>query len=171
MPSQIMSFLPKSHGKTEQMELQITSMADIFTIILVFLLKSYSASVINFSVSADVKLPVAFTGAPPVETLRVEVANNAILVEGNMVTPLANFELTAAEKNPSDGVIPTLSQALKRERDRQLEIAKQNPDVKPDARVLILSDRKAPFKVVRTVLRTATEHGYTDYKLVVAEEK
>lgn len=165
-----MSFLPKSHGKTEQMELQITSMADIFTILLVFLLKSYSASVISFSVNNEVKLPVASTGTPPVETLRIEVGKNAILVEGNPVTPLSEFQLTSAEKNSSDGVIPSLSNALKRERERQLEIAKANSDVKPDARVLLLSDRKAPFKVVRTILRTATEHGYTDYKLVVAEE-
>jgi len=166
-----MTFLPHSRVKSEQMELQITSMADIFTILLVFLLKSYSASVINFTVSNDVRLPVAMTGTPPVETLRIEIAKNAVLVEGNPVTKLNDFELTSAEKPASDGVIPSLSQSLKRERDRQLEIAKQNTDVKPDARVLILSDRKAPFKVVRTVLRTATEHGYTDYKLVVAEEK
>lgn len=49
----------KKKKSSEEMTIQITSMADIFTIILVFLLKSYSTSAVNITPSNGLKLPTA----------------------------------------------------------------------------------------------------------------
>src|SRR5215210_3114047 len=85
-------FLPHGNHGNEDVALQITSMADIFTILLVFLLKSYSAGVVGVSPDKNVQLPVAKGGDQAVEALKVEVSNGSVLVEGKPVARLSNYE-------------------------------------------------------------------------------
>ena len=59
----------KSRPQSEEMSLQITSMADIFVIILVFLLKSYATSSVNVNPMAGMSLPEAHAGDAPIEAL------------------------------------------------------------------------------------------------------
>jgi hypothetical protein len=56
------------------MALQITSMADIFTILLVFLLKSYSTGALDIAPSKGMKLPEVQLATGSVEALKVEVS-------------------------------------------------------------------------------------------------
>src|SRR6185503_16602722 len=83
----------KRAKQSEDMALQITSMADIFTIILVFLLKSYATSALNITPSAGTMLAEANAGETPVEALKMEIAENSIQIEGQPVTPLKAFQV------------------------------------------------------------------------------
>src|SRR4051794_15409637 len=135
------TFKKKRPAASDEMSLQITSMADIFVILLVFLLKSYATSAVN--ISPTVMLPQAQAGETPVEALKVEVTDKAILVEGQPVTPLTSFAFGSADIE-GNGTSKTLNKALDRERQRQLLIAKANSDVKVDAKILVIADQKAP---------------------------
>ena len=64
-------------------ELNITSMMDMMTIILVFLLKSVGSSEVEVRTSDNLKLPYSTNKAPPVLTVSVVVQKDAILVDGN----------------------------------------------------------------------------------------
>lgn len=150
---------------TGEMELQITSMADIFTILLVFLLKSYSAGT-TIAPSSGLILPNAFAAESPVEALKVEVSEKAISVEGQPVTNLVKFGFDSADMK-ANGVSTSLSAALEKERQRQLLIAKANSDVKVDSRIVVISDQKVPYSTIKTVLASAALNGYTDFKLAV----
>lgn len=149
---------------SDEMALQITSMADIFTIILVFLLKSYSS--VSISPSTNVTMPVAVAEAPQIEALKIEVSNNAVLVESKPIEELNQFQFPAEDllQNHSS---KTLSHSLEIERKRQQLIAEANPNVKPDSKILIIADQKTPYSTLKTVLASAALNGYTDYKLVV----
>jgi biopolymer transport protein ExbD len=153
---------------SEEMSLQITSMADIFTIILVFLLKSYATGAENLAPSKGTTLPEAFASQASVEALRVEISEKAVLVEGQPVATLQAFGFDKSDVQQSTGASKALTSALERERKRQLLIAQSNTDVKVDPKIVVISDQRAPYATVKSVLASAALTGYTDFKLAVA---
>jgi len=161
------SFLKRAH-QSDEMTLQITSMADIFTILLVFLLKSYATSAVNVTPSQSLTLPQAGGGDTPVEALKLEVTATAIQVEGQPVLTLEKYRFAGGEVAPN-GSSKTLAKALERERQRQLLIAKANSDVKVDSKILVVADQHVPYATLKSVLASAALNGYTDFKLAVVK--
>ena len=148
----------KKGGESGAMSLQITSMADIFTILLVFLLKGLSSDALTISPSSGTRLPAGVnTTALSEVALQVELAPNGILIEKNFISTYENFE-------------KPLNEALAKERERQKIIAQANDSVKNDARVIILSDQKVPFSTMKIVLRTLSQNGYSEIKFGVIKE-
>lgn len=162
------SFLKKRPALNEEMSLQITSMADIFIIVLVFLLKGYSTGAISVAPSAGLSLPKAVTQDASVEALKVEITETGVQVEGQHVAKLEQFRFEKADLQ-SSGTSTTLGQAISRQREKQLLIAKSNTDVKVDSKILILADQRAPYSTIKTVLASAAVNGYTDFKLAVVK--
>ena len=163
-------FLKRAKPQSEEMTLQITSMADIFTIILVFLLKGYSTSAMAITPSQGLMLPEAHASEASIEALKIEVSKTAVQVEGQSVTNLADFKFDPIEIN-ANGSTKSLAAALERERKRQLMIASKNSDVKIDAKVLIIADQHAPYSTIKAVLASAALNGYTDFKLVTSRSE
>lgn len=159
------------HRGNEEVALQITSMADIFTILLVFLLKSYAVSAVNVNVSKDMKLPIARGGTDQIEALKVEVGEKGVTVEGESVANFTNYEPNSGELS-RDGNIVGLVKALRKERDKQRQLAAANPSEKKelDSKLLVIADKKVPYKTLKLVLSSATVEDYTDFKLVVVSE-
>src|SRR5437868_652994 len=91
----------RSRHQSEEMALQITSMADIFTIILVFLLKSYATSAVNVTPTAGLLLPEAHAGDAPIEAVRVEISKEAVQVDGLPVVKLTNFDFDKSDLQPN----------------------------------------------------------------------
>jgi biopolymer transport protein ExbD len=158
----------KKRHQSEDMALQITSLADIFVIILVFLLKSYTTGAINLSPAKGMLLPEAQASEASIEALKVEITETSVSVEGQPVAELKNFKFAASDLQ-QNGASVTLSKTLDRERQRQLMIAKANSDVKVDPKILVVSDQRVPYQTVKTVLASAALHGYTDFKLAVVK--
>jgi biopolymer transport protein ExbD len=156
----------KKKHQSEEMALQITSMADIFTIILVFLLKSYAAGAVTVSPTGGAMLPEAHSGDSPIEALRLEIAKDTIQVDGQPVLKLNAFAFETADLQ-ANGTSTALSKALELQRNKQLLIAKSNSSVKVDSRILIMSDQKTPYSTLKSVLASAASQGYTDFKLAV----
>jgi biopolymer transport protein ExbD len=158
----------KKKPQNEEMALQITSMADIFTIILVFLLKGYATSAVNITPSKGVTLPAAQVESAPAEALKVEISESAVQVEGVAVATLSGFGFERSDLLPN-GSSQVLGKALEKERQRQLLIAKSNSDVKVDPKILVIADQRAPYSTIKAVLASAALNGYTDFKLAVVK--
>lgn len=160
----------------EEVALQITSMADIFTILLVFLLKSYSVSAIDIDVGKEIKLPIANGGTESVEAMKVQVTETGITLEGQPVIKFEKYEPRGGDIS-RDGSIPELVKALKKEREKQRQIAsasvKQGTKVEDavkknfDSKLLVIADKKVPYRLLKNVLSSASEMDFTDFKLVV----
>jgi biopolymer transport protein ExbD len=158
----------KKHAQSEEMALQITSLADIFVIILVFLLKSFSTGSVNLTPTKGMQLPQAQGGEASFEALKVEITETAVSVEDQPAAELKAFKFAPSDlrQNGSSGA---LSKVLERERQRQLMIARANSDVKVDPKILVVSDQRVPYATVKSVLATAALNGYTDFKLAVVK--
>ncbi|HLE00951.1 MAG TPA: biopolymer transporter ExbD [Bdellovibrionota bacterium] len=162
------SFLGNRTHLSDEMSLQITSMADIFIIILVFLLKSYSTGAMNLAPTKGMTLPSAKTDDISVEALKVEISETAVQIEGQPIVDLQAFRFDGRDLQ-SNGSSIKLMKAIDIHRQRQLLIAKANSSVKIDPKIIILADQKAPYTTVKTVLASAALNGYTDFKLAVVK--
>src|ERR1700687_6228103 len=79
-------------------ELQLTSMMDVLVIIVVFLLKSYSASLNNFTSVPGIKLPISRSEDTPFESLAVIITPEAMTFENERIL---EFVQTAASAGRS----------------------------------------------------------------------
>lgn len=150
---------------SEDVSLQITSMADIFTILLVFLLKSFSTSAVNITPSPGMLIPEAKALEAPIEALKLEISENGILVENKPVAELHAFKFSD-EDLAQNQTSRSVSRALELEKKRQTLISSQNKNVKADGRILIVADQRTPYSTVKAVLGSAALNGFTEYKLV-----
>ncbi len=164
-------FKKKMFGKRSamsgEMELQITSMADIFTILLVFLLKSYATG-ISVNPPKGMMLPSAQAADTQVEALKLEVTENSISVEGQPIATLTKFQFDTADLL-GNHASKSLGASLEKERKRQILIAQGNADVKIDPKIIIIADQRVPYTTIKSILATAAVNGYTDFKLAVVK--
>ncbi len=156
-----MKIKKKSHQK-EDFPLQITSMADIFTILLVFLLKSFSADASKITPHDAILLPEALEANPIEDNLKVEISPKSLLLDDHLITDLSNFNFNTKEIE-ADGTSRLLNLALAKEKSKTT----QNGSNK----LLILADQKTPYSTLRVVLTSAQLSGFEDYKLVVVENQ
>ena len=156
--------------RDSEMTLQITSMADIFTIILVFLLKSFAGGNMTATPGPSTQLPVASTGAEASNALTVEITENAVVLDNEPVSLLAAYRFPASEIM-DNGLSKTLEHSFDRQRKRQQLISKSNADVKPDTRLLVMADKRVPYITLKSVISAAALHGYSDLKLVVVKKE
>ena len=158
----------------EDMALQITSMADIFTIILVFLLKSFSTGMANITPMKGNVLPaISITAKEEMkEALRVEITPNAILVDQKQVMELWNFRFTrapAAEYNIlNNRPIPVVVEALQSEREKDNDRkALRAGDPEKSGQLMVLAHEKTPYSTLKAVMDSAASAGFGDLQLVV----
>jgi biopolymer transport protein ExbD len=150
-------------------ELNIVAMMDMMTIILVFLLKSYSASSISMTASEDVRPPISTTRSTPKDTVAVTITPKGILVGDRKVVELQNSAIPA---RLLDGrrVVP-LDQALRREVDKLKYIAARNPSAPFNHELSVIGDRKIPYDLLLTVLYNAGQNELENYRFVVIQKE
>src|ERR1700678_154406 len=85
-------------------ELNITAMMDMMTIILVFLLKSWSSSNTSIEMNAQLTPPTSKTQIAPKDTLTITISQKAILVGDKPVLILAGTETPPGCPGPLCGV-------------------------------------------------------------------
>jgi biopolymer transport protein ExbD len=160
----------------EDMALQITSMADIFTIILVFLLKSFATGTTSITPSADLMLPESVSSDPVSEMTKLEISQSGVILDDKQVADLSNFRFSPSALE-SDGSSRALNMVL---RDKQrnpasIDAVSTNSSTVADAEktpgMLVLADKKVPYTTLKTVLDTLSTNGYSDFKLVVVEDQ
>jgi biopolymer transport protein ExbD len=162
--------------------LNITSMMDMMTIILVFLLKSYSTSDVSVAPSEDLELPVSTVKK------QIEMAVNLIVSKKNIVVdgvPVLSLEKVPDEDNPGQSKLQVpedqrngqLIEALLDELSKKADIAKNigqqsgSEDHAFKGRLLIQCDKKLPFEVLRQVMYTAGQAQFSEFKFVVYKQE
>lgn len=163
-----MAFIP-SHRKRHktgsgQIRLQLTSMMDMFTILLVFLLKTYSTHGQLINPSQDLTLPTSNVLNPPEVGLDVTVSSDWILVNGKPV------EKTASLESIHGYIIPNLQSALQRyaEEGRNLE---RIYGTRFSGKVTIQGDKNIPYRLLIKILATCGRSDFPNMRLVVYQKE
>jgi len=159
-------FGKKKSSQNLDVSLNITPMADIFTILLVFLIKTYTSSSIILNPSQGVKLPIAEAAESTEEALKIEITPEAILIENNVI--VSQIDTTKEDLNPlSKENIQLINEALSNEKKKQIRISQANSDIKEESKIIILSHESVPYSLVKKILTSAALNGYSDFKLAV----
>jgi biopolymer transport protein ExbD len=170
----------------EQGELNLTAMIDMMTILLVFLLKSYSVSTTNIS-ATDLKLPRSTTPESIVESTKVTLTKKSVLVNEKPVVPLTQSdigpvfapELSGDPKRPCD--VSALHTKLEEAAEKQKKILEKRGD-KLNSKLLLIADQNTPFETIAKVLYTAgqveitrsdgsKDGWFNEYKFVVIVDR
>ena len=141
--------------------LNLTSLMDVFTILVFFLLFHASGSEV-LEAPKQIKLPDSVVEAKPRETVVIMVSPQTVLVQGKSImnTP----ELLDAE-------IETVAEIT--ERLRQIEqniIGISTKTVVESKEVTILADKTIPFHVLKKIMSTCTGSGYGRISLAVIQK-
>ncbi len=159
--------LPPSKRKKKRSRLgpaaiSLTSLMDIFTIILLFMLKSYSAEGdILATKSEKLQLPVSTSKQSPKMTLIVQISTDDIIVDGKKVADIGDVI------DSEELLIKSLADALSENMKKTEFIARKNPDFKFSGEALIQGDKGIPFLVLEKVMFTCGNAGYGNISLAV----
>lgn len=149
----------KSRGKRAQFAaLMLTSMVDMFTLLVIFLLSNFSASGDLLLSAKDIKLPLAKATTELERAVVIAVSSSTVAVEGEKVGDTE--ELMRSE----DPRIPEMTDKLL-ERKRVVTQLMGPDKFKGD--VIIQCDGEIDFKMVKKVMYSATEAGYGNFQYAV----
>ncbi|MCK5147092.1 biopolymer transporter ExbD [bacterium] len=159
-----MAFIP-SHRKKHRHEkrevrLQLTSMMDMFTIILVFLLKTYSTQGQLVNPSNDLTLPSSRIQTIPEMGLDVTVSNDWILVNNKPVVR------TAAVLASEDYLIGSVQQEMLKYANEAEKMESQYGAVF-SGKVTIQGDKNIPYRLLMRVMYTCGQAKHPNMRLVV----
>ncbi len=155
-------------------ELNITAMMDMMTIILVFLIKSYTASSTAVQMTEQLTLPKSTTEAQPQDNISITVAANELAVNERKIVAAMNGVIGAEFREGRDAasplIVPLLAE-LEKEVDKQKYIAKYNPKSPFSGKVNIVADRRVPYHTILAVLYTAGRAELGQYKLMALKSE
>ncbi len=153
-----------SHGrKSSYAELNLTSMVDMLTILVVFLLQTFSASGELLTVSKNIVLPEA-TNFKDLERAEViGISKDAVTLAGRPVADAAELN----KENTVDWKITDLHDQLVTLKNnyKLLHPTEQFPGT-----VILQADKGVDFKVVKKVMYTCAVAGYNNVNFAVNEK-
>jgi biopolymer transport protein ExbD len=141
--------------------LNLTSLMDVFTILVFFLLFHASGGDV-MEAPKQIKLPDSVVETKPRETVVIMVSPEMVLVQGEVV--ISTPELL-------ENRIETVSEIT--ERLKQLErniIGISTKAVVESKEVTILADKTIPFRALKKIMSTCTGSGYGRISLAVLQK-
>jgi biopolymer transport protein ExbD len=166
----------KARRQSDDAGLNITSMMDMMTIILVFLLKSYSTDDVSVAPSKDLQVPVSTAEKAPKLAVNVVVSQSEIVVDGERVLGLerqsttAGIEVAAVPESEKRGqLINALYDRLleKAETAKDLAMRSGGDDFEFKGEILLQCDKRLPFSVIREVMFTAGQAQFGNFRFIV----
>ena len=155
--------MARHHGKHKAIAtLNLTSLMDIFTILLIFLLVNNNNAA-KLPDNQDIQLPESIAQELPTEVLTIQVSPVDIIVEGQKIAD------TETVRNQEERTVAALVEELNFRASQGLAIS---PD--EDREIMILADRSVPYSVIKKLMRSCMETPYTQVAfavLKVAEEE
>jgi biopolymer transport protein ExbD len=136
-------------------------MMDMFTIILIFLLFSFSNNPEQMDLDSEMSLPHSTSKLDYKDSIRLVLSKNQLKLDGKVVATLEGDQVVGLE---------TLYDELKKYRDVADELKKNETDENRKEHILFLCDKEHSFKVVNAIVKTAGRAGYPNFQFAVVEK-
>jgi biopolymer transport protein ExbD len=142
-------------------KLNLTSLMDVFTILVFFLLVN-SATTEVLQQPKQITLPDSIVEAKPRETVVIFVGTEEVLVQGVPVARIADIAATSSER------IEPISVRLAELAGNVIGLSTKA--VAESQEVTVLADKTVPFNVIKKIMATCTGEGYTRVSLAVMQK-
>lgn len=150
--------------KNQSFTLNITSMTDMFTILLVFLLQSFAAGEVHIDPVSGLRLPDSTSEKNPVNGVKVSISPTELLLDQTLIAKVAGNKIDPIALDSSD---PNFIKPLFE------ELQKINKSDKPEhqavskkGQVLLQADKQLPYDTVRKIMYTASMAGFPNLKMI-----
>ena len=140
---------------------QLTSLVDVMTILLIYLLQSFSSEGDIVTVHKDLILPESSAHKPPELRVTITVNNSFILAEDKKVASVD--EVLTSE----DLVIPGLYEWLQLRRVATEKIERYSTKTRFKGEVTIHGDKRIRFRLLKKIMYTCGQQGYNNFSLAV----
>lgn len=134
---------------------------DVFTILVFFLLVNQSSTEI-LEAPKNIVLPDSIVESKPRQTVVVFVSDEAVIVQGEFVASIDEVLETKGE------TIAPMQERLERIKENVIGLNTQA--IAEGREVTILANRTIPFKVLKKLMTTCTNSGYTKISLAVTQK-
>jgi len=133
---------------------QLTSLVDVLTVLLIFLIRSFSAEGSPVNPVAAVTLPTSSSKEMPRDMASIEITPEALQVNGMHVATVNS--IVSADSMQIEALYEKLTK-------NNLLAKKQE--------VMIQADKKTEFEVIKKVMYTCSKAGASDYTVLVVNEE
>lgn len=150
-----------SRNRSRVTKMNLTSLMDVFTILVFFLLVNSASSEV-LETPKRITLPDSVVESKPRETVVVFVSADEVMVQGEAVVSVADILAMEGQDIAEIGErLAALSQGI---------IGVSTRTVAESQEVTILADKSVPFSVVKKVMSTCTSQGYGRISLAVIQK-
>ena len=155
---------PKSTG------LIITSLIDFFSIVVIYLMKSYSAEGSILTNSDNLVLPNSISTTKPKEIhVQIAATSDMVLVDNNPVVPTQDVRKIPQENfNP---IVPQLEAKLKAAKKLEEDEVRRGALNQMEGVATIQIDKNVDFDVLYKIMNTCASVGYTKMNFAVMERE
>lgn len=145
--------------------LTLTSLVDLFTNLVLFLLYNFSAEGSSIPSAERMRLPESLSQQTPRTTVTVMVTQSEIFLEGKRITD------TTAVLNTEELLIPDLKKGLDYEAERGKYFANLTNANGFEGRITILGDKHIPFRLLEKVMFTCSQAEFGQIDLGVIRKE
>lgn len=142
--------------------LQITAMMDMFTIILIFLLFSFSSTPETLDLDKNISLPQSTSKLNYKNCVNLVLTNKELKLDGKVV---ATLKEGAVEK------LDLLYETLFSLRETADTVTTEGPDDVRKDLILFMCDKTLSFKTINSIIKTAGRAGYPNFQFAVIEKE
>jgi biopolymer transport protein ExbD len=168
----IRSYARKLADPEDIKDLNITPMMDMMTIILVFLLKSFTSSATLVNLDNNLALPPSQTQLAPKQAVPITITKRVLLVEGEAVAAINNGRIDPQLKRDGDNgyYITPLVELLSKVARREKKVAEVTGQ-KFDGELTIIADKTTPYRLLTEILYSCGQAEYANYRLLVLKAR
>ena len=156
-------------------KLMLTSMMDMFTIVLIFLLCSFSEKPETIKLDNELELPRSSAERNYDKNLKLVLTKSSLMLEDEIIAELENGKIKGIdEKNlKSSDLFKRLKEhyELSIKTVDEKKAAETDPEEKtPGREIVFLCDKKHEFKTINQIMKTAGLAGYPNFQFAVLQE-
>lgn len=145
--------------------LNLVPMMDIMTMLLVFLVMSFATEPANININLALRPPESSTQDVMETATKVTVTADTILLNDKEIVRIQDLKVASGGR----ALIPELRAALAEESD-YLKALEERGGYPFDGKLLIVAHETTPYSIITSVLTTAGEARFGEYKLVVMQK-
>ena len=150
-----------SRNRLKITKMNLTSLMDVFTILVFFLLVN-SGSVEILDAPKEVTLPESRAQMKPRETVVIFVSPEEVLVQGQAVAMVT--DILDGVSGSTDPITYRLAEL------KETVVGPSTLAVAGSLEVTILADKSVPFIVIKRIMSTCTGEGYENVSLAVIQK-
>jgi len=161
--------LGRSRRRTQKFvppKLQLTSMMDMFTILLIFLLISFSSEVVRMKIDGNIQLPKSTAKQDYRNNIRLVVAQDSLWLGDEAVAKIKDGAVVGLDPaNLQRSVLYRKLSACRQKAGKAVENGTAEDNV-----ILFICDKRLSFKTINSIIKTAGMAGFPNFQFGVLEQ-